>query len=31
MEEDFDAIRFMFDSVEEHELHTLFAEAVVSD
>ena len=30
LEEDFNAIRFMFDSVEEHELHTLFAEAVVS-
>ncbi len=31
MEEQFDAIRFMFDSVEEHELHTLFAEAVMAD
>jgi hybrid polyketide synthase/nonribosomal peptide synthetase ACE1 len=30
LEEDFNAIRFMFDSVEEHELHTLFAEAVVA-
>ncbi|GAB1197712.1 hypothetical protein APSETT444_007015 [Aspergillus pseudonomiae] len=30
LEEDFNAIRFMFDSVEEHELHSLFAEAVVS-
>ncbi|KAI8177599.1 beta-ketoacyl synthase domain-containing protein [Colletotrichum sp. SAR 10_75] len=30
LEEDFNAIRFMFDSVEEDELHTLFAEAVVS-
>lgn len=30
LEEDFNAIRFMFDSVEEHELHTLFGEAVVA-
>ncbi|KAI8165606.1 Beta-ketoacyl synthase domain-containing protein [Colletotrichum sp. SAR 10_70] len=30
LEEDFNAIRFMFDSVEEDELHTLFAEAVAS-
>lgn len=30
LEGDFNAIRFMFDSVEEHELYTLFAEVVVS-
>jgi hypothetical protein len=30
MEENFNAVRFMFQPVEEHELHTLFAEAVVS-
>ncbi|KAF3799136.1 Lovastatin nonaketide synthase [Colletotrichum gloeosporioides] len=31
LEEDFNAIRFKFDSAEEHELHTLFAEAVIRE